>query len=35
MASGKTVEAITLPAPGSVAVYNAALHVFALSANRA
>jgi beta-galactosidase GanA len=32
LAAGKTVEAVTLPSLGSVAGYNAALHIFAMSA---
>ena len=31
LAAGKTIEAVTLPALGDVAGYNAALHVFALA----
>jgi beta-glucosidase len=31
LASGKTVEAVTLPSLGSVAGYNPALHVFAMA----
>jgi beta-glucosidase len=31
LAAGKTVEAVTLPSLGSVAGYNAALHIFAMS----
>jgi hypothetical protein len=31
LAAGKTVEAVTLPSLGSVAGYNAALHVFAMA----
>ncbi|HWG11856.1 MAG TPA: beta-galactosidase [Streptosporangiaceae bacterium] len=31
LTAGKTVEAVTLPSLGSVAGYNAALHIFALS----
>jgi hypothetical protein len=31
LAAGKTVEAVTLPSLGSVAGYNAALHIFAMA----
>jgi hypothetical protein len=32
LTAGKTVEAVTLPSLGSVTGYQAALHIFALSA---
>jgi beta-galactosidase GanA len=32
LAAGKTIEAVTLPSLGSVTGYNAALHIFAMSA---
>jgi hypothetical protein len=31
LAAGKTIQAVTLPSLGSVAGYNAALHIFAMS----